>query len=258
MFLVTMEDDDLNLIKANIKIPRSKDNAFNLRQLSMREFEAFMILLMHEGEKQSILKQLIDFEFDHKSPTKGYDYINSLCKDFAIVHSDRCSGCGMCIENCTFGAIKFVDNRRFGTIASVNKALCKGCGVCSGNCRSSAIDIIGFAYKKKTDVKGRQETRIYVRSTVRKKYEKFMLPTISSLNNLVNDVIKEYSESIKEEEKIRDKFKVYTKTIILALNDLITDTPDKTLSSKRFQKKMYDMIWKYYRSEVLKYEVFSK
>ena len=64
---------------------------------------------------------------------------------FAVVHADRCSGCGMCIQNCAYGAIEYVDDRRFGTVASINIALCKGCGACSGNCRSSAIDIIGFS-----------------------------------------------------------------------------------------------------------------
>jgi len=192
-----MEYNKSNLIKPIEKIPRLKNNAFNLRQLSMREFEAFMILLINEGEEQSILKKLIDLEFDHKSPTKGYDYINNLCKK-------------------------------------------------------------GFAHKKKTNVKGKQVTRIYIRSTVRKKYERFILPTVSSLKESLNDIIKDYVDSIKDEGKIRDKFKAYTETIILAISNLITDAPVKTLSGKRFQKKMYDMIWKYYRSEVLKYEVFSK
>jgi len=85
-----------------------------------------------------------------------------------------------------------------------------------------------------------------------------MLPTISSLNDSINDIIKEYSEGIKEEEKIRDKFKAYTETIILALDDLLTNTPVKSLGSKRFQKKIYDTIWKYYQTELIKYEVFSK
>jgi heterodisulfide reductase subunit A len=64
---------------------------------------------------------------------------------FAVVHADRCSGCGMCIQNCAYGAIEFEDDRYYGSVASINKALCKGCGACSGNCRSSAIDIIGFS-----------------------------------------------------------------------------------------------------------------
>ncbi|MFX0176934.1 MAG: 4Fe-4S binding protein [Candidatus Hodarchaeota archaeon] len=63
---------------------------------------------------------------------------------FAVVRQDQCIGCGMCVENCAYGAIELIEDRRFGTVASVNQALCKGCGACSGNCRCSAIDIIGF------------------------------------------------------------------------------------------------------------------
>jgi len=63
---------------------------------------------------------------------------------FAVVRPERCIGCSMCVENCAYGAIELVDDRRFGTIATINEALCKGCGACSGNCRCSAIDIKGF------------------------------------------------------------------------------------------------------------------
>jgi heterodisulfide reductase subunit A len=64
---------------------------------------------------------------------------------FAVVRPDRCIGCGMCVENCAYGAIDLVDDKRFGTVAKINEALCKGCGACSGNCRCSAIDIFGFS-----------------------------------------------------------------------------------------------------------------
>ncbi|MFW9877423.1 MAG: 4Fe-4S binding protein, partial [Candidatus Thorarchaeota archaeon] len=63
---------------------------------------------------------------------------------FGIVRPERCIGCGMCVENCAYGAIELVEDRWFGTIAKINEALCKGCGACSGNCRCSAIDIKGF------------------------------------------------------------------------------------------------------------------
>jgi len=62
----------------------------------------------------------------------------------ANVNPEKCSGCGMCIENCAYNAIELIDDRRFGRIAAVNQALCKGCGACSGNCRSCAIDVLGF------------------------------------------------------------------------------------------------------------------
>ncbi|MBD3253717.1 MAG: 4Fe-4S dicluster domain-containing protein [Candidatus Lokiarchaeota archaeon] len=62
----------------------------------------------------------------------------------AVVDPARCSGCGMCVENCSYNAIELVEDRRFGSIAMINQALCKGCGACSGNCRCSAIDVMGF------------------------------------------------------------------------------------------------------------------
>jgi len=213
-----MEDNKPNTIKPNVKIPRSKVNAFNLRQLSMREFEAFMILLMHEGEEQSILKKLIDLEFGHTSSTKGYDYINNLCKDIYEKKTTR-------------------EGKQEEEPKIRRKA---------------------FAYKKKTTVEGKRVIRIYVKPIIRKKYEKFILPTVSNLKESLNDIIKDYVDSIKDEKKINDKFKAYTETLILAISNLITDVPVKTLSNKRFQKRMYDMIWKYYRSEVLKYDIFSK
>jgi heterodisulfide reductase subunit A len=63
----------------------------------------------------------------------------------ARVDPTRCSGCGMCVENCAYNAIELIEDRRFGTIAVINEALCKGCGACSGNCRCSAIDVSGFS-----------------------------------------------------------------------------------------------------------------
>ena len=213
-----MVDDNSPLVKTSGKIPRSKDNAFNIRDLSMREFEAFMILLMHDGVEQSILKLLIDLEFEHTSPTKGYDYINNLCKK----------------------------------VTRKEKTIIEGKQVVRTYVRPI------FAYKKKTTIEGKQEIRIYVKPTIRQKYEKFILPTISSVNESLNDIIKDYVGGIKEEEKIREKFKVYTETIIFSMKDLITNTPVKTLSSQRFQRKMYDTIMRYFRAEILKYEVFSK
>ncbi|GAH09831.1 unnamed protein product, partial [marine sediment metagenome] len=65
--------------------------SFSLRNLSMRELEALLIVLKNDGIERSVLKTAIDSKFEenrknprkeneHQSRTKGYDYINSLCK----------------------------------------------------------------------------------------------------------------------------------------------------------------------------------
>ncbi len=53
---------------------------FSLRNLTMRELEALIIIMKDEGEELSVVKTAIDTKFEHGSRTKGYDYINNLCK----------------------------------------------------------------------------------------------------------------------------------------------------------------------------------
>ena len=50
------------------------------KEFSLREFETFLILLAHDGKELSVIKEFIKERFNHKSRTKGYDYINALCK----------------------------------------------------------------------------------------------------------------------------------------------------------------------------------
>jgi hypothetical protein len=183
--------------KGFIESPNSNKNSFSLNNLSMREFEAFLMFLRYEGEELSVLKKFIDLSFDYTSRTKAYDYINSLCKK-------------------------------------------------------------GLAYKKTTLENGKKVTRIFVRKKIRKEYEKFILPTIGSIKESLKDVFEEYIDELKDVEKIREKFKAYTETVILSINNLFVNDHGKTLNSKRFQKKVHDTIWKYFRAEMLKYEMFSK
>ena len=60
----------------------------------------------------------------------------------AFVIAERCSACGLCEENCPFGAIS-VDPEKGH--AEVNAVLCKGCGVCTASCRMNAVDLNGFS-----------------------------------------------------------------------------------------------------------------
>jgi len=55
-------------------------DTFSLKNLSMRELEALLIILKDEGKELPVIKTAIDTKFEHQSRTKGYDYINNLVK----------------------------------------------------------------------------------------------------------------------------------------------------------------------------------
>ncbi len=57
-----------------------KEKAFSLDELTMRELQTFLLILQYEGVSLPVLKKHIDTQFNHKSRTKGYDYINALCQ----------------------------------------------------------------------------------------------------------------------------------------------------------------------------------
>jgi len=171
--------------------------------VSMREFEALLIILKDDGEELSVVKTAIDTKFDHQSRTKGYDYINNLCRR-------------------------------------------------------------GYAFKKikikksKTGADEKREVRIYVKKNIRREYERLILPTIRDLNDSIKKLFKEYMSEIKEEENLREKFRSYTETILQAINHVLEDTPAKPLNKKKLQKKIIDTIWRYFRAEMLKTEMFSR
>jgi MinD superfamily P-loop ATPase len=50
----------------------------------------------------------------------------------AVIRADRCTGCGECVEQCRFGAIR--------ADFSVDPIACEGCGVCVRLCPARAID----------------------------------------------------------------------------------------------------------------------
>jgi heterodisulfide reductase subunit A len=85
------------------------------------------------------------------------------------VLEERCTGCGLCVEVCPYGAIELVAVPRAAgaipagasaatggavqaaagrRIASVNALLCKGCGSCAATCFSGAIDLAGFTNRQ--------------------------------------------------------------------------------------------------------------
>ncbi len=62
----------------------------------------------------------------------------------AVVDSNKCSECGVCVSICPYSAPAFATGGRFEGKAEVNAVLCKGCGLCVASCRSGALHLKGF------------------------------------------------------------------------------------------------------------------
>jgi len=62
----------------------------------------------------------------------------------AGVNPAACSGCGVCVSLCPYGAPALAAEGPPAGTARINEALCKGCGLCVSSCRSGAINLKGF------------------------------------------------------------------------------------------------------------------
>ncbi|MFX1296208.1 MAG: 4Fe-4S binding protein, partial [Promethearchaeota archaeon] len=58
----------------------------------------------------------------------------------AIIDTDLCSGCGVCITLCPYSAITRTEENEI----MIKEVLCKGCGVCGASCTQRAISIRHF------------------------------------------------------------------------------------------------------------------
>lgn len=66
----------------------------------------------------------------------------------ARVEPALCSGCGVCMEVCPYGAPEFLEEGRWEGRAEINAVLCKGCGLCVASCRSGAVNLKGFGQEQ--------------------------------------------------------------------------------------------------------------
>jgi heterodisulfide reductase subunit A len=64
-----------------------------------------------------------------------------VISETAIVDSELCAGCGMCVEVCPYGAPGL--DPSWG-VSRINAVLCKGCGACAVTCPSKAIRLQQF------------------------------------------------------------------------------------------------------------------
>lgn len=66
----------------------------------------------------------------------------------AGIDEEVCSGCGICVEMCPYGALALTSPEG---IVELNRVLCKGCGACAGACPSGAITLNHFTPRQILD-----------------------------------------------------------------------------------------------------------
>ena len=116
----------------------------------------------------------------------------------------------------------------------------------------------GIAYKKVNLKEGKKETRIFINKAIRKEYENFILPTIEDTTKAIKNLYQDNINDLRDLEIIQDKFKTYTEIIIDAIQNILKKTAVVVIKSEKFQSKIRTIIWKYFKAEMLRYEMFSK
>ena len=65
--------------------------------------------------------------------------------------TDRCDGCGYCIDLCPYDALTLEEYEEGGQKRKRNKSdkiLCKGCGLCAATCPKGGVVVLGFTRKQ--------------------------------------------------------------------------------------------------------------
>ena len=60
----------------------------------------------------------------------------------AVIDSDKCSRCGICIDACLREAIHLTGKGRKDGTAAIDPKKCSGCGLCVNECPGQAISIV--------------------------------------------------------------------------------------------------------------------
>jgi len=140
-----------------LKLPVGRDGFFNEIHPKLRPVETVVDGVMIAGACQgpktvaeSVASGLAAVTQAAAVLRKG---VAELDPQVATVNLAACTGCGVCVEACPFGAVSLaapdgqrrdLDGADGSRVASVEAAGCKGCGACAPVCPENAIDLRGY------------------------------------------------------------------------------------------------------------------
>ncbi|MDI9570870.1 MAG: NAD(P)-binding protein [Pseudomonadota bacterium] len=135
-----------------LKVPTNQDGFFleahvKLRPVDFATDGVFMCGMAHAPKLSEDAVVQANAAVSRACTILTKDYIEAEGRT-AYVIKERCSACGLCEDNCPFGAIRV--NVVEGC-AEVNAILCKGCGVCTASCRMNAVDLNGFTNEEELE-----------------------------------------------------------------------------------------------------------
>lgn len=70
----------------------------------------------------------------------------------AIVNTEQCDGCALCIDVCPYNAITLIETTDSQGVEHksvvINEVVCTGCGLCQGTCPIRGVAVTGFSFEQ--------------------------------------------------------------------------------------------------------------
>jgi heterodisulfide reductase subunit A2 len=143
-----IEPADNAKLAALYKLPLNSDNFFMEAHAKLRPVECatdgiFLCGLAHYPKSldESIAQAQAAASRAATVLSKASISISPLVSQ---VDAQKCIGCGLCTEVCSFSAIVLEEVEGKGQRAKNIPASCKGCGLCASSCPQHAIDMLHF------------------------------------------------------------------------------------------------------------------
>jgi len=140
----TLPNPDNEALAKILKVPLSKDRFFLEAHMKLRpvDFATDGIYLCGLAHSPKFIEECIA-----QAEAAVARASTILSKDFyevegivSQVNEEKCTGCGICVTICPYGAME----KTAEGIAKTNIVLCKGCGTCVASCPERAIRLPGF------------------------------------------------------------------------------------------------------------------